>query len=88
MLALTAPPRVVDTLSSRERQVLRLIANGLANKQIGRVLGISERPVKVHAGNVFAGPGHSALTAAVAAVSGQVSGRACPRLDSNQWPTA
>ncbi|MDT4892417.1 MAG: hypothetical protein QOE97_1452 [Pseudonocardiales bacterium] len=40
-------------LSDREREVLRLTATGLANKQIGRALGISERTVKVHLGNVF-----------------------------------
>jgi DNA-binding NarL/FixJ family response regulator len=40
-------------LSDREREVLRLAATGMANKQIGRALGISERTVKVHLGNVF-----------------------------------
>jgi DNA-binding NarL/FixJ family response regulator len=33
--------------------VLRLVARGLANKQIARRLEISERTVKVHLGNVF-----------------------------------
>jgi DNA-binding NarL/FixJ family response regulator len=33
--------------------VLRLVSKGLANKQIGRELGITERTVKVHLGNVF-----------------------------------
>jgi DNA-binding NarL/FixJ family response regulator len=49
------PTRIkpVDLLSEREQQVLRLAAKGLANKQIGRELGISERTVKVHMGNVF-----------------------------------
>lgn len=42
-----------DRLSARERQVLRLLAQGMANKQIGRALGISERTVKVHVGHVF-----------------------------------
>ena len=42
-----------DVLSAREEQVLRLLAQGMANKQIGRALGISERTVKVHVGNVF-----------------------------------
>ena len=49
----TAPRTVADGLSARERQVLRLLAQGLANKQIGRALGISERTVKVHVGHVF-----------------------------------
>ncbi len=42
-----------DGLSPREREVLRLVAQGLANKQIGRALGISERTVKAHLGRVF-----------------------------------
>ncbi|MFC4617033.1 response regulator [Cellulomonas algicola] len=42
-----------DRLSARERQVLRLVAQGMANKQVARALGISERTVKVHVGNVF-----------------------------------
>lgn len=49
----SATPRVKDTLSARELDVLRLVAKGLANKQIGRSLGISERTVKVHMGHVF-----------------------------------
>lgn len=40
-------------LSAREREVLDLVAEGLANKQIARRLGITERTVKVHLGNVF-----------------------------------
>jgi DNA-binding NarL/FixJ family response regulator len=49
----SSTPRVSDTLSVRELEVLRLVAKGLANKQIGRALGISERTVKVHVGHVF-----------------------------------
>ena len=40
-------------LSAREREVLALVAKGMANKQVARALGISERTVKVHLGNVF-----------------------------------
>jgi DNA-binding NarL/FixJ family response regulator len=42
-----------DKLSAREKEVLALVARGYANKQIARALGISERTVKVHLGNVF-----------------------------------
>ena len=43
-----------DTLlSDREREVLTLVADGLANKQIARSLGISERTVKSHLTSVF-----------------------------------
>ena len=45
--------RTGETLSDRETEVLLLLTQGMANKQIGRALGISERTVKVHIGNVF-----------------------------------
>ncbi len=54
----------VDELSERELQVLRLASQGLANKQIGRSLGIAERTVKVHLGNVFRRIGVSDRTSA------------------------
>lgn len=41
------------SLTDREREVLLLVTSGLANKQIGRRLGISERTVKAHLTNVF-----------------------------------
>jgi DNA-binding NarL/FixJ family response regulator len=40
-------------LSVREREVLQLVTEGLANKQIAKRLGIAERTVKVHLGSVF-----------------------------------
>jgi DNA-binding NarL/FixJ family response regulator len=45
--------RSAQKLSAREVEVLRLVAAGLANKQIGRRLGISERTVKAHLTNIF-----------------------------------
>lgn len=40
-------------LSPREREVLDLVGQGLANKQIARRLGIAERTVKAHLTSVF-----------------------------------
>jgi len=53
-----------EQLSDRERQVLRLASQGMANKQIARSLGIAERTVKVHLGNVFRRIGVSDRTSA------------------------
>ena len=53
LLPSTQAPRPGDGLSVREREVLVLVAEGLANKQVGRRLGISERTVKAHLGRVF-----------------------------------
>ncbi len=52
------------SLSGREREVLFHVAKGLPNKQIARTLGISERTVKVHLGNVFRRIGVSDRTSA------------------------
>ena len=40
-------------LSEREREVLGLIAAGLTNKEIGRVLAVSPRTVETHRANLF-----------------------------------
>jgi DNA-binding NarL/FixJ family response regulator len=51
---LAARMGAVDTdLSEREREVLVLVASGLANKQIARKLGITEKTVKGHLTRIF-----------------------------------
>lgn len=42
-----------SSLTSRERQVMALVAAGLLNKQVGSELGISEITVKAHRGQVM-----------------------------------
>lgn len=51
-------------LTHRELEVLGLVRKGLANKQIARQLGISERTVKAHLTSVFNGLGVSDRTQA------------------------
>jgi DNA-binding NarL/FixJ family response regulator len=58
-----------ESLTSREREVLALIARGRSNKLIARELGISEKTVKTHVGHVLAKLGVTDRTqAAVIAV--------------------
>jgi len=42
-----------ESLTPRERQVMRLVVSGLLNKQVGGELGISEITVKAHRGQVM-----------------------------------
>jgi DNA-binding NarL/FixJ family response regulator len=46
-------PRGAGPLTGREREVLRLIAQGLPGKQIANALSISERTVKFHTASVI-----------------------------------
>jgi DNA-binding NarL/FixJ family response regulator len=43
-----APPKAVDTLTTREMEVFRLITRGLSNAEIGQELFISDTTVKTH----------------------------------------
>lgn len=54
LLGARTPAAPAPDLTPRETEVLRLVREGLANKQIARRLGISERTVKAHLTSVFA----------------------------------
>jgi len=47
------PPPNEECLTTRERQILRLIAEGKSNKHIARELNISDGTVKVHVKNLL-----------------------------------
>jgi FixJ family two-component response regulator len=45
--------RLLNSLTSREFEVMQLIATGMLNKQVGAELGIAEKTVKVHRGRMM-----------------------------------
>jgi DNA-binding NarL/FixJ family response regulator len=48
-----APPRELDELTEREHEILRLIATGLSNAEIGQALFIGETTVKTHVTHIL-----------------------------------
>lgn len=56
---------LIEPLTVREKEVLQLMAQGLANKQIALSLSISEHTVKFHLSSLYAKLGISSRTEAV-----------------------
>lgn len=63
---------LTDRLTGRQVEILRHVALGLTNRQIGRALGISEGTVRKHLENAFERMGVLSRTGAVAALYGKV----------------
>jgi DNA-binding NarL/FixJ family response regulator len=56
---------LIDPLTAREMEVIQLMAQGLANKQIALSLGISEHTVKFHLSSLYAKLNSTSRTEAV-----------------------
>jgi len=50
---ITNTANVLSALTPRERQIMRLVSEGLSNKEIGRQLNIVDGTIKVHLHNIF-----------------------------------
>jgi FixJ family two-component response regulator len=52
---------LLETLSTREREILALVSSGLMNKQIAAELGLAEITVKIHRGHIMKKMGAKSL---------------------------
>jgi DNA-binding CsgD family transcriptional regulator len=57
--------RAVSALTARQRQLLKLVAQGFTNYQIARRLGVEEGTIRAHLYQIYARLGVSSRTAAV-----------------------
>jgi DNA-binding NarL/FixJ family response regulator len=62
--AMRAPQVGAATLTPREKEVLALIADGRANREIARALQVTERTARTHVSNILAKLGLASRTQA------------------------
>lgn len=62
--ATTRPEQPIERLTSREQEVLQLVARGMTNRQIADALSISEKTVSVHISNLLGKLGLASRTQA------------------------
>lgn len=59
------PGQVIDTLRPREREILRLLAEGASNSEIASQLGLSEGTVRVYLSTIYSKLGVNSRTKAI-----------------------
>lgn len=90
LVSAVAEAHLDPILSAREREIVTLLGYGLANKQIARRLGISEKTVKNHLTKIFVALGVSGRTAAAlwAAQNGLTDASASARQELTGTPSS
>lgn len=83
--SLHATPGPLHELSPRELEIVRLIADGHANKEIARRLSISERTARSHVSSILRKLGRSSRTQAALLAVREAEP---PRLMATHWPSA
>lgn len=66
-IGLVSDEELLEPLTARETEILQMIAQGLANKQVALLLNISEHTVKFHLSSLYAKLNVSSRTEAVRA---------------------
>jgi two-component system nitrate/nitrite response regulator NarL len=84
---------VLTVLTDREHQIMRLVSEGLSNKEIGRRLNLSDGTIKVHLHHIYQKLEISNRTvlAALAISQNEITGRPAedqvPRIGANSPTT-
>jgi DNA-binding NarL/FixJ family response regulator len=60
-----AEVEMIEPLTAREREVLRLLASGQTNKEIGQRLGVTDHTIKFHVNGILGKLGAQTRTEAV-----------------------
>ena len=70
----TDAPGATDSVTPREMEVIRLLAQGFQNKEIAAELGITQRTAKFHVGSILAklGAGNRTEAVTIAAQRGMI----------------
>ena len=78
----------MDSLTSREREIVLALAEGLSNKGIGRRLNLSEGTVKVHLHNIYKKLGVKNRTALAVLAHTEIAMRTLPHIPNSDFERA
>jgi two-component system nitrate/nitrite response regulator NarL len=78
----------MNSLTSRENEIVFALAEGLSNKDVGRRLGLSEGTVKVHLHNIYSKLGVKNRTALAVLALTEFAKRTLPHTANSDFEMA